>query len=146
MLWIFGAFLLSFLSSLLFTSGPPANASGNSSHIATNSPLHILSAIFCGTGGVDDANTTGRSSLVPPRSVTATDSIGFWFVATIDVLDSNPAPVPCTRVSEGTVRGWVGWVISGTDLMADAGGIPPGLPLPVELDGIVVTLSPRPTI
>ena len=60
------------------------------------------------------------------------------------MLDSDPAPVPCSRVSEGTIRGWVGWVISGTDMMAEAGGIPTGLPLPVELDGVVATLSAPP--
>ena len=76
--------------------------------------------------------------------MTATDGIGFWVAATTDVLDSDPAPVPCSRVSEGTVRGRVGWVISGTDMMAEAGGMPTGLPLPVELDGVVATLSAPP--
>ena len=88
------------------------------------SPLRIISALFCGTGGVDDANTTGCSSLVPPWCVTATDGVGFWFTATIDILDSDPAPVPCSYVNEGTIKGWAGWVISGTGMMAEAGGIP----------------------
>ena len=103
------SFLLSFLFSLFFTSGPPANASGNSSHIATNLPLQILSGIFCGTGWVDNASTTGCSCLVPPRCVTTTDGIGFLFAATIDVLDSDPAPAPYSSVNEVTIKGWEGW-------------------------------------
>ena len=31
-------------------------------------------------------------------------------------------------------------------MMVEAGGIPPALPLPVELDAIIATLSPCPTI
>ena len=41
-------------------------------------------------------------------------------------------------------RCWVGWVISGTDMMAEAGTNPPALPLLVEQDAVVATLSPCP--
>ena len=81
---------------------PPADASDHSSHIATNLPLHILSALFCCPGGVTDDSTTGCSSLVPPQCVTAPDGTGLWFAATIDMLDSDPAPVPCRNAVEAT--------------------------------------------
>ena len=80
----------------------------NSNNImATYPPSHILSAILCTPSEVNDANTTGSSSLAPPLCVTATEGIKLWLVAPVNVIESDPIIVPCSGLNERIVMSCV---------------------------------------
>ena len=122
MLWIWEGFFLSF--SLFFTSEPPTNTSGISSHLAKYSPLYILSIVLFGTGGVNEATTTGSSSWC---------FLCVWLLVRITAGSQN-------RLSKLTgfsckCYGYNGWCW---------GHIPPAPPLPVVLVAAIDTTPPSP--
>ena len=85
--------------------------------MATYSPLHIRSANFGGTGGVDDANTTG--AVVPGSSTIA--GIGVAANPEGTEVPLFPAVLLASSKDELTVEGVLD--IKGMDLNVAAGGI-----------------------
>ena len=81
------------------------------------SPLHICSANFGGTGGVDDANTTG--AVVPGSSTIA--GIGVAANPEETEVPLFPAMLLASSKDELTVEGVL--VIKGMDLKVATGGI-----------------------